>query len=109
MNVTTQVDRQAQWKLLIEEHANSGKTQVAFCKEKNISHMQFGYYVKKFKSANLHKPIKQKHLFAPIQFKKSEPISTDIRVILPNGFQCTFSSDIDASRIKQLIEVLRAC
>ena len=100
------------WKSIVEEQERSGKTQVEFCKEKNISAVRLGYYRKKFglirSTKKIKAPKQSKNIFSPIHIKKPEP-NTDISITLPNGFQCAISSIIEANRIKEIVEVLLTC
>lgn len=103
-----QSDRRTHWKALIEEQESSGLSQRKFCEEREIALSQFTYYRGVFKSA---RPSKlATHAFAPITLTKAESSSlTDIRLILPNGFQCVFSSHLDSAKVKQLVETLLTC
>ncbi len=38
------VEQREKWKILIEEQEQSGLSQINFCKQKNLSSAQFGYY-----------------------------------------------------------------
>jgi hypothetical protein len=96
------------WEYLVREHIKSGLSQVEFCRQRNISAGKFGYH----RSLLLTKEIpatKDKNLFTAIQIKKPEPVSADIRLILPNGFQCYLPSHIAPAQAKQLLEVLLSC
>jgi len=108
MNTITRVKSNEEWKALIDEHEKSGLTQIKFCAQKNISPGKFGYY----RSLLLIKDkpeIKAQSLFTPIQIKKPDAILADIRLILPNGFECYLPSNIAPAQIKQLIGVLLSC
>jgi hypothetical protein len=47
--------------------------------------------------------------FTPMQVKKAETIASEIKLVLPNGFQCFFPGKIDPYQVKQLLEVLLSC
>lgn len=109
MNAPEQTERHAKWKLLIEEQEKSGLSQAEFCKQHNINAAQLSYYRGIFKEKT-RSAIKNVPLFSPIQIKKSETkLSEEIKIILPNGFHCYFSTSIEVLQIKKLIEVLLAC
>lgn len=95
--------RHDQWQKIIEEQEASGLSQTQFCKERNISSAQLGYY------RSVLKPKRAPEgSFTPISIK--QPLaSKDVRVLLPNGFQCTFPSDLSASSIKELMKALLLC
>jgi len=105
MDPIEQKDRHEKWKTLIEEQEKSGLSQANFCKQKNISSAQFGYYRGILKP----KPIeKLSTSFATVKLNQSS-CEKEIRLNLPNGFQCTFSSGIDVTHIKKLVEALLSC
>ncbi|MFT3741110.1 MAG: hypothetical protein QM752_00230 [Gammaproteobacteria bacterium] len=112
-----------QWYRLLEEQEKCGISQKLFCQNKNISLSQFTYYrglyVKekistpgpKFESVKLVNPSLPPAKEA-VTTKFSNPNATmlaEIKLLLPNGFQCTMPSHYDMARLKQLIEVLLTC
>lgn len=97
------------WKSLITEQENSGLSQKEFCNQRGLVLSQFVYYrCSKNKSKttqaaeSLLKPVK-------VVSKESSATSGDIRLSLPNGFQCSFPCSFDAIQVKRLIEVLLSC
>jgi hypothetical protein len=109
MNTEVHQERRAKWRNLVEEQETSGLTQSVFCKERNLVLSQFVYYrglIKAKESAS----VVSTDSFTPIQVNKSESnIASEIRIVLPNGFQCFVSSRIDVLQIKRLVEVLLIC
>lgn len=105
-----QEQRYAQWRQLVEEQHKSGMTQKAFCKQRSLSLPQFVYYRCLFKSKD-NTPIKNTAFFAPVKVsgKENTAVSGEIKLSLPNGFQCSFPSHLEAIQIKRLVEVLLAC
>jgi hypothetical protein len=103
MKTDEQKLRYEKWEELIKEQESSGLSQTKFCKEQNISSSQLGYY------RGILKP-KQVQIgsFTPVAIKQASS-SKDIRIILPNGFQCVFPSDLTASQMKEWIMVLLSC
>lgn len=103
MTTDEQKSRYEKWQELIKEQEVSGLSQAQFCKERNISSAQLGYY------RSVLKP-KQTQIgsFTPVAIKQASS-SKDIRITLPNGFQCIFPSDLTASQIKEWIMVLLSC
>jgi len=99
----------AKWQSLIEEQEKSGLSQAEFCKKRNIAIAQFGYYRGLLKSKDQSK-LRKPEVFSPIQIKKQDIKSSDeIKIVLPNGFQCYFPSSIDSMQIKRLMEALLSC
>ncbi len=109
MNIQKPPERQVKWKLLVEEQAKSGLSQKDFCKAHELVLSQFVYYRSILKTRNLdHNGSAQ--LFSPIKIKKDEHnISIEVKIILPNGFQCFVPSQIDASHLKMMMETLLSC
>ncbi len=109
MNVNKHPERYAKWKALVEEQEKSGASQTEFCKRHNIAVSQFGYYRGLLK-AKERVGSRSSQLFSPVQIKKPETkISDEIKIILPNGFQCYLSTLMDVTQIKRLMEALLSC
>jgi len=110
MNTTEQTKRYAKWKALIEEQKQSGKSRKAFCEERGLVLSQFVYYraVLKERLASIPTtplsvtPIKIKNVYEQVRHP-------EIKLVLPNGFQCMISSETEVSYIKRLLEVLLSC
>ena len=109
MNAIKQSTRREQWLEIVEKQEKSGLSQTEFCKQNNLVISQFTYYrglIKASERAASPKP----EIFSPIKIHKAEQISpSDIRILLPNGFQCFVPSHIDVSHIKRLVEALLSC
>jgi hypothetical protein len=103
MDKEEQKTRREKWLEIINEQEKSGLSQTQFCKENNISAPQLSYYRGRFKPKQI-----SAGTFTPVTIKQQETIK-DIRLTLPNGFQCTFPSDLSASHIKDLIKALLSC
>ena len=106
MKITSNKDRRQKWEGLVEDQKKSGLSQNEFCKLHDLSLSTFGYYrkSKKIKTAP-EKPVRE---FMPVNLTK--PISeSEVRVILPNGFQFVFRSDTESPRIKELIGIFLSC
>ena len=95
--------RHEKWRELIKEQEASGLSQTQFCKERNISSAKLGYY----RSVFYPKPT-EKGSFTPVTIKQPL-VSKDIRITLPNGFQCVFPSDLNPSQIKEWVMALLSC
>lgn len=109
MNIAKKPEHHAKWQALIEEQEKSGLSQAEFCKQHNIAVSQFGYYRGLLKAKDQAK-LRKSGLFSPVQIKKQDTkLSEEIKIVLPNGFQCYFSSSIDSMQIKRLMEALLSC
>jgi hypothetical protein len=100
-----------EWESLISEQEKSGLSQAKFCKEKNIDISKFGYHRGLIKAKNKTKDEKDApSLFSPVKvINKEQNLSSEIRLSLPNGFQCVFSIYSDAMQIKKIIAMLLSC
>jgi hypothetical protein len=103
MDNDEQKARHEKWQAIINDQETSGLSQTQFCKERNISSAQLGYYRGVLKSKEI--PTGS---FTPVTIKQ-QIASKDIRLTLPNGFQCMFSVDLAASQIKELVKALLSC
>ena len=98
---------QIDWKSLIVEQEKSGLSQKEFCNQRGLVLSQFVYYrCSKNKGTKAAEPA-----LKPVKVISKEPsaVSGDIRLSLPNGFQCSFPCSLDAIQIKRLVEVLLSC
>lgn len=108
MDSSEKFDRYAKWKELVTEHEKSGLSQTEFCKQRDLVPSKFGYYRSVIKSQN--KANTKQKLFSEIKIKKSElNLSSEIKIILPNGFQCMIPSAIDSLQLKRIMEALLSC
>ncbi|OGT52486.1 MAG: hypothetical protein A3E84_03145 [Gammaproteobacteria bacterium RIFCSPHIGHO2_12_FULL_42_13] len=92
MTITEQQAKREKWKTLIAEYEKSGLSKIAFCKRNELSSAQFGYYRGVFKSKQ-NEPKKLPNAFVPVKINQQKCVG-EIRLTLPNGFQCTFPSDM---------------
>ena len=98
--------RYTEWQAIVEDQEKSGLSQADYCQSKNIVLSKFVYYrgcVKKsLRCAD--------KALVPVKVISKESVSTsDVRVVLPNGFQLLFSGSLEPIRVKQLVEVLLSC
>ncbi len=109
MNKDIKSENRVKWQSLIEEQEKSGLSQAEFCKQRNITIAQFGYYRGLLKTKDQSK-LRKPEVFSPIEIKKQDPkLSNEIKVVLPNGFQCYFPASVDSMQIKRLMEALLSC
>jgi hypothetical protein len=103
MNDSKQPIKHVEWERRIAAQKKSGLTAAEFCKKEGVSEGRFFYYKKIFKESH----DEAMNLFRPV--KISELPAAEIRVSLPNGLQCHFSSEIDATALKKLMGALLSC
>lgn len=96
MSPTNQGKRD-KWKKIIKEQEKSGLSREAFCKAHNLPSSSLVYYRGILRGKQ--NPKKQSGTFTPISISK-QPTVNEIRLTLPNGFQCAFPTDLGFSRIK---------
>jgi hypothetical protein len=106
MNSMSNIERREKWKALIEEQEKSGLTRKEFCKRHNLSSSSLTYYLGVFRGKQPSKKVPG--TFTPVSVIKSVP-STEIRLTLPNGFQCALPADLASTRIKELVEIFLSC
>ena len=102
--------KKVDWKLLIEEQSKSGLTQKAYCESKGVKLSHFVYYKSQLKTkAVLDKKAIKLPVFTPIKLKESNPPVGEIKILLPNGFQCFIPLQTETLQIKNLLGVLLSC
>lgn len=110
MHKESQKERHAQWRQLLEDQKTSGSSQKIFCKERGINLPQFVYYNSRFKN-KADTPIQSPEYFAPVKVSVKEHITplSEIKLSLPNGFQCILPSQLESTQIKRWVEALLSC
>lgn len=97
------------WRSLIAEYNKSDLSQNDFCKKHGISKSGFFYYKALFKSP---KAIVKNDLslFSEIKIPQRElSKQPEIKIRLPNGFECVISGNLDGCDLKELMRVLLSC
>lgn len=108
MDLNEKIDRYAKWKELVIEHEKSGLSQIEFCKQRDLEPSKFGYYRSVIKSQD--KVSANQKLFSTVQIKNPElNLSAEVKIILPNGFQCMIPSAIDSLQLKRIMGALLSC
>jgi hypothetical protein len=69
---------------------------------------QLVYYYAQFKASKI--PLASAS-FVPVKVaaQGKSMVANEIKLSLPNGFQCSFPSNTDTAQIKRLVEVLLSC
>lgn len=85
---------------LIEVWKTSEKTQVEFCKEKDIAYHKFHYWYRKYnrQSSQLPQPS-----FTRINVSPQSVSSGFIELIYPDGRKLVFNQQVDASFLRSLL------
>lgn len=97
------------WKSLIAEQENSELSQKDFCNQRGLVLSQFVYYRCSYKNKDKNiQTIKPAPALKPVKIIGNEPHG-DIRLSLPNGFQCSFPCSLDLNQLRRLVEVLLSC
>jgi hypothetical protein len=110
MDAAENHDQYVKWEELIEEQEKSGLSQIEFCKQRNLKASQFGYYRGVIKSKDKIKTNqKNQQLFSAVQIKKPDLTASEIKIILPNGFQCVIPSAMDTAQLKKIMGALLSC
>ena len=109
MQKTSENKASHDWINLIAEQEKSGLSQKEFCNQNGLVLSQFVYHrcsKNKSKTSKTAEPV-----LKPVKIinKEHSATSGDIRLSLPNGFQCTFPCSFDVTQVKRLIEVLLSC
>ena len=104
-----QQQRRDHWRKIVVEYLDSDMTQKDFCEKHNLKIPQLVYYYSRFRREN--EPPIAKPSFVPVKLALPEKsvVTSEIKLSLPNGFQCVFPSHTDAPQIKKLLEVLLSC
>lgn len=98
------------WKKLIEEQEKSGLSQAAYCKQHGFNLAKLGYHRGRLKIKQIKQSTSNNNPeFKPVKITSAVSATEEIKITLPNGFQCTLSSQVDILKVKKLIEVLLSC
>lgn len=87
---------------LIEIWKGSGKTQLEFCKEKDIAYSKFHYWLKRY---NANKETSDESpAFMPVTLKK-QPVAPAgvLELVYPDGRRVIFHQDVDPSFVRALL------
>jgi len=87
---------------LIEIWKESGKTQLEFCKEKDIAYSKFHYWLKKY---NTHGTIREESPAFMAVTVKGQPVirAGTLELVYPDGRRLIFHQDIDPSFVRALL------
>jgi len=102
-------DKKVYWQNLIREWEESGMSQAAFCRTRNITHSNFFMWRRRL-AAESTPPLSA--VFAPVKIKQEDIMlckptsSTPVRLILKNNVRLEIASGIDKATLKVVLDVL---
>jgi len=92
-------ERQESWRALVEKHAKSGMSAVAFCKEKRINPQRFYFWRKRFN--------RDTHKAGFIRLvPTSKTTSSGIRIQLGHGICVEVEKGFDPITLREAIDAL---
>lgn len=115
MSVNRKVNLHEKWRELILAHEKSGLTQNEFCRQYGIGKSSFSQYKTLLKSTlpqvnQFPEKSKEPQLFSPVKITQRDTAKqSEVKIILPNGFQCIIPSHLDGCDLKRLMGVLLSC
>lgn len=87
---------------LIEIWKGSGKTQLEFCKEKDIAYSKFHYWLKKY-NAQGSAPEESPDFMAVTVKKQPVVRAGTLELVYPDGRRLIFHQDVDPSFVRALL------
>ena len=104
MNAEEQKANRKLWRKRIDEWQKSGLTKVAFCRERNLSEKQFGYYYRKL----VLEPARLQAGFAQVSVRNAA--ASGVRFRLNGSLYLELDPDFDAGTLRRfLAAVSSAC
>jgi len=97
----SRAELKSHWEYHISQWAKSGKTQIGYCKEHNLTLKSFGYWKRKL-STESDKPL--------VEIRRAEqinPTSSYIELITRDGMVLRFRENIPEHQFRNIITVLR--
>lgn len=96
------------WQQLVNEWQDSGKTQLAFCQERNLCYRQFNQWKSQFRKEKASDKAGNEGHFIPVTVAKPSPVDPhQVEVILPNGIQIRFQRSEPVAKIAELTHIIR--
>ena len=98
---TTPVHAQ-QWRQYIEQWRNSGLSQQAFCRDRNLGYHQFHYWRKKLARSPANKPQSRTSALVPVTYP-SPSTDNGLSIHLPNGISLRGIASDNLALVEQLL------
>ncbi|MGD8914181.1 MAG: hypothetical protein PVJ68_15775 [Candidatus Thiodiazotropha sp.] len=94
-----------QWRQHIEDWRNSGLTQQAFCRDRNLSYHKFHYWRKKLADTPVAKKRPRSSALVPVTYQAPSP-DNGLSVHLPSGISLRGIASDNLALVKQLLASL---
>jgi hypothetical protein len=91
-----------QWRQHIENWRNSGLSQQAFCRNRNLSYHKFHYWRKKLAHALDNKPQPRSSALVPVTYQSPSP-DIGLSVHLPNGISLRGIASDNLALVERLL------
>jgi hypothetical protein len=99
--IMSRAEKQIQWQTRVDEHAQSGLSKTAFCRQRSLSVGAFDYWQAKFASRKS-ETAKRAGNFARVE-RSDEPTGFAASLRLPCGASIEFRGYPEASWIKSVV------
>jgi hypothetical protein len=93
-------NRRESWRALIEKHAESGLSAVAFCKEQNINPQRFYYWRKHLNRDSLHTE------FIRLVPTSAKATCSGVRILLDHGVHVEVDRGFDPLTLREIVDAL---
>src|SRR5690606_16019803 len=87
---------------LIEVWKKGDQTQREFCKEKELDHQQYQYWLRRYKQTI--EPGSGQSSFTQVKLKTQALTAGALQLVFPDGRKLIFHQPIDASFVRSLIQ-----
>ena len=101
----SQNKKEQHWQRIFQLQAESELNKLEFCKRNNITVSTFYAWAKKLSSQPPKRTNKQKVI--PLVFPEAK-LDQQLTLTLPNGYQFSFPSSLEPSKLQQFLSVLSA-
>lgn len=112
------LDKEAFWRLVLDEHEASGLTVRAFCKQESLSEPSFYTWRKELRKRDQESAVVQESRLLPVEIVGGSAVSTPPRltsernssaaleVVTPTGYTLRLEQDVDPCRPGQLLSAV---
>lgn len=110
-------EKEAFWRLVLDEHQSSGLTVRAFCKQESLSEPSFYAWRKELRKRDQESGAVRESRLLPVQVV-DDPVSRSpcvipdgnssagLEVVTPNGYTLRLEQDVDPCRLGQLLSAV---
>ena len=116
---TRSAEKEAFWRLALEEHRGSGLTVRAFCRREGISEPSFYAWRRRIAKGDANSgrgalqpgliPVKIVDPVGDDSPRGDEPSARRLEVVTPSGFTLRFHHDIEPRQLDTLLHVISRC